>query len=152
MSKPILQLGNSANWLQVWTSAIVATRTPDGGFIPMPPLQCPVRLESRIITIYTYSARAKATWQIAGVLTRKIRAGVLVGGGYDVGVADLKLLRLNKNNLYIFDPLETDYEIEISPKYWLEDLEVAVFEYIGIDTDTVSEKLNQIELKIDGLS
>jgi hypothetical protein len=150
MSKPILQLQNAANWQSIWSTSVTAATLPDGSSEILAPLVCPILLESNIIAIYAGSTLAKPSWQIAGNVAKRISTGITVpGGSPDATISDVRLLRLNQLNLFRFQRLTDTYALEIRPKWWIENLSVNLFIYTGIDTDTVSEQLNRIELAVE---
>jgi hypothetical protein len=149
MSKPILQLQNSANWQLVWGDSRIGLTDAKGNRIPLASFSCPVRIESHTIAIFAQSPNGKQSWNIGGSVARKITTGISGAAGADVNITDAKLFRLNRWNLYRFTPLTTDYELEISPKWWLPDIAVSVHVYTGIDSDSITEQLNRIEQIID---
>ncbi len=153
MSKPILQLQNAANWQSIWSTTVDSVKLPDGTSQFIPPIICPILLETNIIVIYAQSVSAKPSWQIAGNVNKKIATGItLPGGSTDVSISDVRLLRLNRLNLFRFSRLTNTYALEIRPKWWIEDISLDLFIYTGIDTDTVSEQLNRIEFVVDEIN
>jgi hypothetical protein len=75
--------------------------------------------------------------------------GIAFTGIPDTAIYDSRLLRLDQPNLIRFEPLTSTYTLIIYPKFWFKDLTVGVFAYTGIDSDTVTEQLNRIELSLD---
>jgi hypothetical protein len=153
MTKPILQLENGANWQSIWSTSVASVKLPDGSSQFIPPILCPVLLETNIIAIYAASESAKPSWVIAGNVGKKIATGItLPGGSPDVTVSDVRLLRLNQLNLFRFQRLTSTYALVITPKWWIEDIDLNVFIYTGIDTDTTSEQLNRIEFAVQEIA
>jgi hypothetical protein len=153
MSKPILQLQNAANWRSIWSTSVASVKLADGSSQFIPPIIVPVLLETNIITIYAASQSAKPSWQIAGNVARKISTGItLPGGSPDTAIAELRLLRLNQLNLFRFQRLTDTYALEIRPKWWIEDIDLNIFIYTGVDSDTTTEQLNRMELTINEIN
>jgi hypothetical protein len=153
MSKPILQLQNSANWQAVWDGAFTSVKLADGSSEFIPPIVVPTLFESNIISVYCISQTAKPSWSIAGNVARKISTGILPPDeNFESTIADVRLLRLKQFNLFRFQRLTDYYKLEIRPKYWIEDLSIYIFAYTGIDTDTVTEQLGRIEAAVDAIN
>jgi hypothetical protein len=153
MSKPILQLQNAANWQSIWSTTVNAVKLADGSSQFIPAIICPILLETNIIVVFATSESAKPSWQIAGNVARKISTGITLPGGFpDTTISDVRLLRLNKLNLFRFQRLTDTYALEIRPKWWIEDISLNLFVYTGIDTDTVTEQLNRIEFVVDEIN
>jgi hypothetical protein len=150
MSKPILQLQNAANWEALWSTSVSSVKLADGSSEFIPPIVVPILLSTNIIAIYASSNTAKPSWQIAGNVAKKIATGItLPGGAPDATISDVRLLRLNRINLFRFPRLTDTYALEIRPKYWIEDINLNLFIYTGVDSDTVTEQLNRIEFAVD---
>ena len=150
MSHPILRLQNADNWQLIWSTSVSAFTLPDNSSIPIPPIVVPILISTNVIAIYAASTGAKPHWQIAGNVARKIATGITVpGGSPDASVADVRLLRLNQINLFRFQQLTDTYALEINPKWWIDVITLNIFGYSGIDSDTVTEQLNRIELQLN---
>lgn len=153
MTKPILQLQNAENWRSIWSTSVASVKLADGSSQFIPPILCPILLETNIIAIYAASETAKPSWVIAGNVAKKISTGITVpGNNPDVTVSDVRLLRLNQLNLFRFQRLTNTYALQITPKWWIEDIDLDVFIYTGIDTDTTSEQLNRIEFAVQEIA
>jgi hypothetical protein len=152
MSQPVLDLQNSQKWGLVWGASFVAAKDAKGNNIEIPPIAVPVRIESSIVAVFASSPTGRQSWKIAGTVARRIRAGVSGTDGADVVSNDARLIRLNQFTLFRFVRLTTDYELTISPKWWLPDISVSVYEYIGIDSDTTTEALAEIRDLLEELA
>jgi hypothetical protein len=150
MSTPILQLQNAANWESIWSTSVTAATLPDGSSQILQPIACPFLLETNIVAIYAASSQGRPTWQIAGNVAKRISTGITIPGALpDATISDTRLLRLNRLNLFRFERLTDTYALEIKPKWWIPDIQLDLFIYTGVDTDTVSAQLNRIELAVD---
>lgn len=151
MSRPILDLQNSANWRPFWSGTSTPVFLPNGRRVPLPPIEIPVLFENCIIAILADSQSAKRTWQIAGNVRRKIQTGILFSGTPDTSIADNRVLRLFEINLFRFEQITSTYSLEVFPKWWIEDLSLNAFIYTGVDSDTFTEQLNRIESNLDSI-
>jgi hypothetical protein len=153
MSKPILALQNTANWQSLWSTSLAAVQLANGSFVPMNPIVVPYLLETDIIAISVSATTAKPSWRVAGNVAKKIATGITTpGGAPDTTISDRRLLWFNQLNLYRFARLTDTYALEITPKWWIKDIQLDIFIYTGVDTDTVTEQLNRIELTVDAIN
>jgi len=154
MSKPILELQNTANWSLLWNHSAVAAPVPDkpGYTLEIPPIVAPFLLENHIIAIAVQSPTAKPSWKFAGKIAKKISTGITIGGSPDTTISDSRRLFLNTINLFSFIPYTATYALEITPAYYLDRIELALWIYNGIDTDTVTSQLNRIEFAVDEIN
>jgi hypothetical protein len=154
MSKPILQLQNGANWKPLWTTYIAAEAVPDkpGYTLEIPTITIPILLENHIIAISAKSPSARPSWKVGGRIAKKISTGITLGGTPDVTISDGRKLWLNQINLFRFTPYTPTYSLEITPVYYLTEIYLALWIYIGVDTETTSEQLNRIEFAVQEIS
>lgn len=154
MSKPILNLSDSSKWQSLWFGSFIALGLPDkpGYHYPLDPILVPVLLETRIIAITATSTTARPKWTYAGKARQKIQTGITVGGVVDAAAVSVKKLSLDKLNLLVFPSLTPTYALEIEPIWWLERIELSVWTYVGVDSDTVTEQLNRIELGVENIN
>jgi hypothetical protein len=151
MTKPLLQLQNGANWRALWSTSVTAAPVPDkpGYTLEIPPIVAPFLLENHIIAISAISPTAKPSWKVAGRIAKKISTGITLGGVPDATISDSRRLWLDRINLFRFTPYTQTYALEIIPAYYLTRIDVGLWIYTGVDTDTVSEQLNRIEFAVD---
>jgi hypothetical protein len=154
MSKPILNLADSSRWQSLWFGSFSALGVPGkpGYTYPIGSILCPVLMDSRIIAISATSDTAKPKWSYAGKARQKIQTGITVGGVADAASVSVKKLALDRINFVIFEPLAPEYALEIEPIWWLSQISLTVWTYTGVDSDTVTEQLNRIELAVDEIN
>ncbi|MDZ8056600.1 MAG: hypothetical protein RMX63_34855 [Aulosira sp. ZfuCHP01] len=160
MGNPVLQLGNSANWEQLYSTSVNAVSIGAGYlFTPIPPITVPVLIESHIIAISITSANAKDTWHFGGLLSQKINLGITVGGLPDADGVQKHKLYLDRLTLLILPKLTSTYSVEVEPPKWFNQISVILWQYIGPESDTTEDLINEIknvdlpriEAKIDAL-
>ena len=160
MGSPILQLGNSSNWMQAYAAEASATwiNEEKGSHYPIPPMAIPFLFERHIIAVFPESNAAKPWWFSAGWLEQKVQTGITVGGNPDVRAQDSQRILLNRINLSIFPKLSSTYQLNIDIPYWFSHYKVTIWEYIGPESDSTENLINQlqsdvqrIEGKIDAL-
>lgn len=159
MSYPVLQLGNSANWQQLFSISNNAVALGAGSaFAPIPPITVPVLIESHIIVVLVTCNSAKDTWYFGGLLSQKINLGLTVGGLPDSDGVQKHKLYLNRLTLLVFPRLTSTYTVEVEVPKWFRQVSLIVWQYIGpIDDSTevilqsLQSNLARIESKIDAL-
>lgn len=151
MSKAILDLQNTANWRPFWSGQRESVYLSDGSRVPLPAIEVPVTFDNHVIAILTDSTSAKRTWKIAGNVSRKIQTNIIFGGTPDTAIADSRVLKLFEMNLFRFEQVSSSYSLEITPKWWIKDIKLDIFIYTGIDSDSVTEQLNRIQLDLDAI-
>ncbi len=151
MSRAILDLQNRANWQPFWSGERDSVFLADGSRVPLAPIEVPVLFDNHIIAILVDSRTAKRSWRIAGNVSRKIQTGIIFNDAPDTSIADNRVLKLFEMNLFRFEQLTSTYSLEIAPKWWIKDIQIDIFIYTGIDSDTLTEQLNRIESDLDAI-
>ncbi|MBD2167125.1 hypothetical protein H6G04_22300 [Calothrix membranacea FACHB-236] len=160
MGNPVLQLGNSANWQQLYSTSVNAVQLGGGlAFAPILPITVPVLVESHIIALYVQSANSRETWAFGGFLTQKINLGLTVGGLPETDGVQKYKLYLDRITLLIFPKLTSTYSVEIEVPKWFRQISVILWQYTGPESDTTEDLINEIknvdlpriEAKIDAI-
>jgi hypothetical protein len=151
VSRAILDLQNRTNWAPFWSGEVESVRLASGSHVPLPTIEVPVLFDNHIVAILADSETAKRTWKIAGNVGRKIQTGILFNDRPDTSIADNRVLRLFEINLFRFEQISSTYSLEITPKFWIEDIKLDVFIYTGINSDSITEQLNRIEADLDAI-
>jgi hypothetical protein len=150
MGSPILELSNSANWVQAYSAETAATWVDEskGSHFPIPPMSIPFLFDQHIIAVYPESNGSKSWWFSAGWLEQKVSTGITVGGNPDVRVQDSQRILLNRINLAIFPKLSSTYQLNIDIPYWFSHYKVTIWEYIGPESDSIENLINQLQTDI----
>lgn len=163
MSDLILQLGNAANWSLLYQShlfAQVVGGTPQKPtYAPIGEIAVPILVESPLVAVLSGSAKAPAYYKSAGYLAQKIQIGTMAGGIPDAYYQSRRKVYLRQIQLVKFERLSSTYQLSFFPHYWLEDLDITVWEYTGTISDTTSalvqtnlEATLRVEQKVDALN
>ncbi len=159
-----LQLGNSANWEVIYNQNTAAVQLPlvGGGYkiVPIPEISVSVLLDVFVLAVsISTNVPENRTWRFAGNLRQQVSTGIVFGGSQDASFNRRYPLFLDKINLLLLQPLSVDYSVFIKVPDWFENAEVIVWRYIGTDTDSIEDSVNQIknvdlpriESKVDAL-
>ena len=147
MSQPLVNLQSQGLWVQVFNEARQARQVTDTDFAPIPAFEIGFLFEAHILAARSSSTTAKAHWRFAGLLNQRFQIGT--GGAASplpVVTAKSHALKLNRSALVQFERLTSNYELLFEPAYWLRDLQLTIWEYRGLVSDTTEEK---IELVLD---
>lgn len=153
MSNPILDLTNGDNWEPVWAYSATSEPVPGrpGYTFPIDPIECPIVFDRHIIAIAINSPSAKPGRRYAGKAVRQIVTGLTVGANFDATISDRRSLFLRQINVCQFQRLTPTYGLIFEPYWRLDDLEIQIFKYTGIESDETSETLLRIEDGIEQL-
>jgi hypothetical protein len=130
----IYDFGNNQSWVSIFNDTFTAAAVPTQElreYYPIPDIVIPIQISSPVIAIYCASSSDPGTWNYAGKVRQKINSGLLVGGVLD-GLIATRRLKLREVNILRFDRVSSSYSIEISIPYWLRDIGLLVWEYIGL--------------------
>ncbi|MBE9199083.1 MULTISPECIES: hypothetical protein [unclassified Nodularia (in: cyanobacteria)] len=136
---------NSAEWFLKFDRAGNA-KIDDKGNIeePIQAIEPDVQFTKNTIGIYCSSTSARPNWYAAGELYQAF----FVGFG-DAGAAQGESIRciLNRHIIHrftVFPGISTEnkYVLSFTPKFWLKDITIQVWEYIGTNQGVTSEDLD----------
>lgn len=153
------QLTNSNNWSQIYnenhTVQPLGTNPPK--YKPIPEIIFPLILQSHILVFHASSNITPPSWRFAGFVDQRIRTGLTGGGTYD-GNVDQHRIYLDRNTLLKFSKLTDDFALTIKIPYWIEQIQLIAWEYIGPVGDSTEAALaqlqatsDQIKVKVDSL-
>jgi hypothetical protein len=159
MSYQLLQLSNSANWEQRYSTTRNAVSLGAGSaFAPIPSITVPILISSHIIVVYVNTASSKDTWYFGGLISQKINLGLTVGGLPDSDAVQKNRLYLNRLTLLVWPRIASTYAVEVEIPKWFRQVSITLWEYIGPVADSTENMiqdlktdLSRIESKIDSL-
>ncbi len=171
MGNLVLNLSDSANWEQFYSTSVDAVTTDNGSkYTPIPEIVIPSLVYSRIIAVYVNCANAKPTWHFAGFINQKINLGITVGSLPDSDAVSKRKLYLNRISLIIFPKflnrisliifpkLVTNYSVSFEVPRWFQQASIILWQYTGSESDSTEDLINQlqgdvsrIESKVDAL-
>jgi hypothetical protein len=156
-----LQLGNAANWEQIYTHSQVAVQITPTVHAPIPEITVPLLIESHVLAVYlTTEIPEGRNWNFAGFLHQRFELGLTVGGMPEADDLSLRKLWLNRIKLIIFPKLTVGYSIAFNVPKWFKSVQLIVWEYTGTDSDSTEDLVEQIknvdlpriEAKVDSIN
>jgi hypothetical protein len=137
-----LDLQNGDNWEDLYSSSHSITQTGPRSYIPIGEIQIPVLFEKPILAFYCESPSAPAHWVQAGWLNQKVRVGFTVGGAADGNRQNGRLMLLKKIMLVEWESLGGSYQVSFTPKKYLDDITLRIWQYTGPIVDSLEEQVD----------
>lgn len=142
-------IGNSANWVQFMEETKTSEKLSDGSYRPIPQLVSNTTLSAKLIAVRLFSNTAPSYYKNAGWLTQTVFAGVNTGGTFRTRVDKSWFLLLDRPNLIIPNPAFSEYGVVIDIPYWYDQILVVAWAYIGPDSDSITNQLTDMDVKLD---
>lgn len=148
--KPVVQFTTAGVWQQVYNEQRSAVVVDERSYIPIPAFELGFLFDSHILAVRALSTTALAHWRFAGNLYQRIQLGT-GGAASSLPTVDAsnKRIWLNRTILIDFPEYTPEYELNFTCAHWLRDVRLTVWQYIGINSDNITEKLLELETKID---
>ena len=160
MSKPVVEFTKEGSWQQVYEERRTCIFITDKVFTPIPAFEIGFLFDTHIIAIRAISTRAKSTWRYAGSLHQRLQLGS-GGTASSLPTVDLsnKGILLNRTTLIDLPAYTAEYALVFQPPTWMQDIRVTFWQYLGINSDNVTQSLaaidqdlERIEVKLDSYS
>lgn len=155
-----MDFGNNLNWDLVLRTSYTAQLAPETkrGFLPIS--NKIIEIDKYTLAIGVGSTKAKPTWRIGAFVAPRLLFSVSSMSEYGglVRSNNSKAVFLNQLTLVQFEDFGlTPYALEISFPFWIEQLNIEVWKYQGLDNakpvqEQIAEvrtNLERIESKID---
>lgn len=143
-------VSNSANWEQIYSGSFQANYVPGKAtniYVPIPSTEIPISIDSALIAIYCTST----TYPDSKTYLGSVSQALFSNGNFPTTTAkgSSKGIYSNQTVLIEFTKFDDDYQLLLKPKYYVEQLSLTIFKYLGLPNYYVEQKLNAIETKID---
>lgn len=134
---------NSSNWESIYSFSATAGKVSEGVYIPIPPAQAPIFIESDIIAVYVNTNIPEGkNWRWGGFLEQRFTSGLLVGGSVDAA-GDPRNIYIGKIATIFFPKISAQYSLKFYFPKWFRNVELQCWQYTGVD-DT-DEKILMVE-------
>jgi hypothetical protein len=143
-----MDLENQANWEKIAEINKVAIK-PDGAnnaYIPIPSFD--VLANGRIFIIDCHSKSASPHWVYACSFLQNVKVGIDLS--QSMASYSARKIFFKRKNLIKFSQLVEIFTVKIP--YWIEDLNLIIYKYIGQDDESVIDLLKIIDKKVTDLS
>lgn len=153
-----LNLSGIGNWELIYFQQFVGDgqqRRLGNPFIE--PIQLPTTTTSHVFLIGASYLEAKPSWSRAGWFYQEVgdinidNSVIFEGDRSPTTNIDTnrQLIRLNTTQLIIFPKLSDSYKLRFEPFPWIPKITLAVWEYLGTETDTTEELINAVRAKLE---
>lgn len=148
------QFGNIRNWQTFWSGELVArsdVERPAFRFFPIPDFEIPILAESNILAIFANIPQSDNNWYYAGTAYQKVRTGidaVLVPDSF----IDSQRFYLRQTTILRFEPTIESFSIVLRIPYWIREISIQTFQYVGPRFDTVETKLDNLRTDLETLT
>jgi hypothetical protein len=134
---------NSGNWESIYSFSATAGILSETTYVPIPPAQIPIFLESDIIAVYVNTTVPDGkSWRYGGFVEQRFTSGLLVGGNADAA-GEPKNIWVDKITTIFFPKITAQYSLKAYFPKWFKSVELQVWQYTGFD-DT-DEKILMVE-------
>jgi hypothetical protein len=146
---------NAANWESIYNFSATAGILSENTYIPIPPTQAPIFLESDIIAVYADTTVPNGRkWRYAGYVEQRFQSGLTVGGNTDAA-GEPKNMWVGKITTIFFPVITAQYSLKFYFPNWFKDVSLQVWQYTGVDdvkTDIVlAQEFANLNFKLDQL-
>jgi hypothetical protein len=145
MGALILDLSNQANWLQVYDELRQVVVISPVAHTPIPAFEVPFIFDRAILAVKAFSATASPRWRFAGDLVQQVQLGTGGGSsGLPLATVERQALRLNRTEFVLFDKVTSDYQLTVECPFWLRDLRITIWEYVGAVSNSTDNKVDDV--------
>lgn len=153
MATRFLELSNSSNWNLIYAGEATAEAgNYRNSFIPIGDRVVSLQLDKPILAALVDSNEAKPYWKSAGYLVQKMITGITVGGLPDARLDKRYRLYRGGLQLILLPQVRGDYSITFEVPFWFSHWQGFLWEYLGSDTDSVADKLDELANAIAAVS
>ena len=152
MTQPVVQLGRSDVWGQIFSQAFQSIGFTGRRPIPIRPYIIPASLTSHILAVHCTSLNEDEAgkWQRGCKVTQLISIGRSIAG-QNLVAAETRIIGQGLPTLLRLKRYSDEYFIRLDFYPWFSNLFVELWEYRGIDSDTNTEALLSIESSVNQL-
>jgi hypothetical protein len=147
---------NSSNWESIYSFSATAGILSDTTYIPIPPAQIPIFLESDIVAVYVSTdVPTGKRWRFGGYVEQRFATGFLVGGNAD-SAGEPKNIWVDKITTIFFPKITAQYSLKAYFPKWFKSVELQVWQYTGIDDTSerilMAEEFSNLNFKLDQIN
>lgn len=146
------ELNNALNWSLAYQEYKEAVQvTPQGGYTPLPAFEVPITFTTKILIAKTVSnIPTGKRWKWAG----NLRAfQMFPNAGINSQKSEIAnfSLNLNRSKLLVLPDLASGYELVLSDAFWLRDLQLTIYEFTGILSDSLYAMVGDIKTSVEAI-
>lgn len=145
-------VNNPANWEQIYNNSFQATYVQGQQvpiYTPIPKTELALNIDSPVLAIYCTSTQ----YQDAKKYLGSVYQSVIGNGSFPTATLSARGKSLYSNETVFAEFLDFDdnYNLTLNVRWWIEQINITIFKYIGIIDVEIQNRLTTIEAKIDQL-
>ncbi len=144
---------NSANWQEIFSASYQVSYVQGKAtkvYVPIEPTELAVNLDSPLIAVNCTSTQYPTQKRYLGSIVQQVKLPGLFPTTSALGRG--KGIYSNQTVLAKFTEFDDSYSLLLKPKYYVEQLTITIFKYVGSTYFVLEERLNTIETKIEQIA
>ena len=97
----------------------------------LPPIIPGFLINSNVLAIYATSNTSPPHHKFAGLVSQLIQTAITIGPDVDAESNTRKKIWLNRMTIIEWDNLSNDYGLRFDIPYWIQHINLSIYEYIG---------------------
>ena len=148
----IFKADNVNNWLEIYSENFEANYRSGKQipiYNPIPKTLLPIFIDSALIAIHCVSSQYPTQRKYLGRVIQAINTQNI----FPTNTASNKSVSLYSNETILAEFINFDdsYQLLLDLKWWIEDITITIYKYIGEGSGNLNTRLTEIEKKIDQL-
>ena len=144
---------NSTNWIEIFSDSYKVSYIQGKAtkvYVPIEPQELSVNIDSPLIAINCTSTQYPTQNRYLGSIVQQVQLPGLFPTTTALGKG--KGIYSNQTVLAQFTEFDDSYSLLLKPKYYVEQITITIYKYIGSAHYVLEERLNTIEGKIDQIA
>ena len=144
---------NPVNWVEIFTNSYQVSYIQGKAtkvYVPIEPQELSVNIDSPLIAINCTSTQYPTQKRYLGSIVQQVQLPGLFPTTTALGKG--KGIYSNQTVLAKFTEFDDSYSLLLKPKYYVEQLTITIYKYIGSAYFVLEERINTIETKIDQIA
>jgi hypothetical protein len=148
----IYDISTDVNWLEIYNDSFQATYVQGQQvpiYTPIPKTELPVDIDTTLVAIYCTSNQYQNSQRYLG----SVYQAIITNTAFPTATATGKGRGIYSNQTVLaqFTEFDDNYRLVLNPRWWIEQLTVTVWKYIGDENFDIKNQLDAIEQKINQL-
>ena len=119
--------------------------------LPIPEIVTDIQPISNIVAVRASSTSNPGYWKFGGYASQKIVPGIAEGGASPLATTSSQKIWLDRLSILFFPDLTDSYYLTFNIPYWLRQIDLSVWQYLGVIEDSTEQKLDYIQGRLEAL-
>lgn len=146
-------LGDPLAWELIFTGTRSMSTAPKSLWksLPIPEIVTDIQPISNIVAVRASSASNPGYWKFGGYASQKIVPGIAASGSSLLATTSSQKIWLDRLSILFFPDLTDSYYLTFNIPYWLRQIDLSVWQYLGAVEDSTEQKLDYIQGRLDAI-